>query len=170
MKSILNVKFNRRQEIIKVKTVQMFPGFMVVIDEKDGKRRRHELSEIDFPSYEWEKIKPGATIALTIQDSVTKLRVKPPTLKEYVSNLLAEAKERASGLFFIWICHHCGVNNFVEYEDGDDLQMIAERIISAVQKEAKPGCEHSILIYDHRGERQRDSESFLSSRMAAKAA
>ncbi len=170
--TVFNVKLNRRQEIIKVEAVQKFPGFMVVIDEKDGKKRRHELSEVDFPSYEWEKIMPGALIPLTISESVTRWRVQAPKIKfqEYARNLVAETRKKIAGLFFIWICQYCGTSGYVDYEDGDDPQGIVERIAAAHVKTCKLGCKYNIRIFDHRGIEQEDSALFLSARMAVKTA
>ena len=69
-----------------------------------------------------------------------------------------------SGLFFVWACEHCGTAGYVEYEDGDDPQIIAGQVVLAHEKEAKEGCEIPLRIFDHRGMEQPDSELFLASR------
>lgn len=161
---VWNVHLGQRLLSIKVrKVLQKELDFMVIIDSR---KRQHKLSEVDFPSSEWAKIGVGSTINLTISESVTRWRVKPPRVEKSIKELIVEIKKKASGYFFIWICQYCGTNGYVEYEEGDDFQRIAERIVLAHRKEAKAGCKKDIRIFDHRGIEQKDSALFLSSRLA----
>jgi hypothetical protein len=162
-----NVHLGRRKIVINVKEVlQRGPGFMVILDDT-GKQQR--LSETDLPLSDRERIRAGSIITLLISESVTIWSVRAPRIEEYAKRLIVETKEKVSGPFFVWVCQSCGTSGYIEYEEEDDPLGIAERIILAHQKEAKPGCGNRILIFDHRGMENKESELFLSSRMAGKA-
>lgn len=160
--TVWNVYLHRRKFPIKVRKVLKKPKFMVIVDTQ-GKGKQHELAEVDFTPSEWEKIKTGSTITLIIAESVIAWRIEPPKVEKNIRKFIFEAQKKASGLFFVWDCEHCGINGYVEYEDGDDFQIIAEHIVSAHKKEVKAGCEQGIRIFDHRGMEQKDSALFLSS-------
>jgi len=156
-----NIYCERRKVTIKVsKILQKEAEFMIIVDTRD---RQHKLSEIDFPSFEWKKIYPGSTIALTISEIVTRWRVNPPKIEKDIKKLIDNAKKKASGLFFIWVCRYCGAAGYVEYEDGDDFQVIADRVVLNHEKAAKVECKKDIHIFDHRGIEQKDSALLISS-------
>lgn len=48
-----------------------FPGMTVI----DSKGKTHLLTAIDFPSHEWDKIKPGAILFVTMREVVTSTRI-----------------------------------------------------------------------------------------------
>ncbi|OGZ23643.1 MAG: hypothetical protein A3A08_02135 [Candidatus Nealsonbacteria bacterium RIFCSPLOWO2_01_FULL_41_9] len=96
-------------------------------------------------------------------------RKQTPKVQELVRNILAKAKEKASGLYCIWICRYCENGGYVEYGEDAEPQIVADRII-AVHQELKPGCEGNFLILDQRGIRSENSELFIAARIAAKVA
>ena len=152
---------------LPIKVRQIFsqkPKFMVIVDTRGN---QHKLSEEDFTPTDWANIKPGSTITLIIKASVMTWRIKPPKVEKSVSKFILEVQKKISGLFFVWVCEHCGTKGYIEYEDGDENQIIAEHILSAHQKEVKPGCVQDIFIYDHRGMRREECERFLSARRVA---
>lgn len=164
--TVWNVYLNRRELPVKVrKILSKKPGLMVIVDSRG---KEHQLSEIDFPSFDWEKIQSGSTITLIIKESVMMWRVKPPSIRQSLRRIIAEASKKASAPYFIWVCEYCCVSGYVEYEETDDPQMVAERIRQSHQAKAKPGCEHdAVRIFDHRGMEQKDSALLLSSQKVA---
>ncbi|MFH1423521.1 MAG: hypothetical protein ABIG29_01005 [Candidatus Nealsonbacteria bacterium] len=159
--TLWNVSLKQRQVFIKVKEVlQKGQGFKIIVDNRG---KQHRLSEVDFPSFYWKEIVVGSTITLTVSEVVTRWQVQSPKIEKSIKKFIAEAQKKNSGLFFLWICEHCRTTGCVEYEDGDDSQIIAGHIISAHRKEAKPDCsQEAIRIFDHRGEEQKNSELLLS--------
>lgn len=77
--SKLNVPLLGRKLAIKIaKIVETreedaagFPGMTIV----DNKGRTHLLTAVDFASYEWDKIKPGAILFVIMREAITSLRV-----------------------------------------------------------------------------------------------
>ncbi|MFH1780915.1 MAG: hypothetical protein ABH841_02840 [Candidatus Nealsonbacteria bacterium] len=157
-----NVHLKQRPLLIKVKRVlQKEPEFMVILDNQE---RKHKLSEIDFPSFEWEKIGPGAMITLIITESVINHRFQPPKVEKSIRKIVDETRQKVAGCFFIWVCPYCGTKGYVDYEDGDDTQRIMERIVMSHKEAMKAGCKCAIRIFDHRGYEQENSSLFLSSK------
>ncbi len=160
--TVWNVHFGRRKLPIKVrKVLREGPRFMVIVDTQG---KEHVLSEADFSPAEREKIKTGSVITLILAESVMTRIIDPPKVTKNIRKLILEAQNKVSGLFFVWACEHCGTAGYVEYEDGDDPQIIAGQVVLAHEKEAKEGCEIPLRIFDHRGMEQPDSELFLASR------
>lgn len=159
--TVWNIRLGKRHLILKVKKIlEKQPNFIVILDSFGN---QHQLSEIDFPSFEWENIVPGSIITLTVSKSVTGWRIQPPKVEKSIKKLIYLAGKNTLGCSFVWICQSCGAEGYVEYADGDDSQRIAERILMAHAKENRPCCNQNIHIWDHRGVRQEDSERFLSS-------
>lgn len=162
--NVWNVPLRRRCLIVRVEEVRQRTLERMVIIDETGKQ--HELFQREFTYSEWENIGAGSIIILTLSESVTGWRAQVPKVKS-VQELVVEAGKKASGNFFIWSCEHCGTTGYVEYEEGDDPQRIAERVILAHSKEVLPDCKKDIRVFDHRGIEQKDSALFVSSRRVA---
>jgi len=163
--TVWNIGLRRRHRPIVVKKVlRKEPEFMVILDSRG---KQHELSEIDFPSFDWKKIGAGATITLALSEVVKTWRVQSSKVEKNIRQLILEVQKKVSGLFFIWVCEQCGTAGYVEYEDGDDPQGIAVRVLLAHKEKmskSQPECWQKVIrIFDHRGMEQKDSKLLLSS-------
>src|SRR3989344_5600009 len=104
--TVWNIGLRRRHRPIVVKKVlRKEPEFMVILDSRG---KQHELSEIDFPSFDWEKIGAGATITLALSEVVKTWRVQSSKVEKNIRQLILEVQKKVSGLFFIWVCEQCG--------------------------------------------------------------
>jgi len=131
--STWNVKLNRRKVVITVKKVlQSWPDYSAGLpgmEILDTKGRRHALSSIDFPSYEWEKIGEGAKIEVTLAESLVNPRV---ISTRFISELEKELKREVvpvSG--YIWYCEVCEKRGSVDCEDVDEPRLIIRKIYEA---------------------------------------
>ena len=74
-----NLKLRKRNEIIKVREVVKKilnhsvepPGIVI----KDDQNREHYLAAVDFPSYDWEKIKVGTIINIEIEEKICGVKI-----------------------------------------------------------------------------------------------
>ena len=75
---------------------------------------------------------------------------------------LVSKKGKPREPYFMWGCEKCKKRGVVEYEDGDDLKIVARRIYEE-HAEATPGCPHeSVKIIDHNLVEQQDFTRFIS--------
>ena len=155
--STFNIKLLRRRKSIVVDRIfTRRPKFIVICDQN---KIQHELSEIDFPSYEWESIGVGSKIELTIAESIVGMKAIHTRFQEKVKRFLDNPQKKFKGLFFTWICYNCQTMDCVEFEDGDDPQVIIEHICESHKNKngAKPDCNRSrIRLFDRNGNERKD--------------
>lgn len=77
--STWNIERKIRTEIIEVKEIlQKWDKHSVglpAMEIFDQKGRKHLLTAVDFLSFEWEKIKEGSKLKLTLGESIVNARV-----------------------------------------------------------------------------------------------
>lgn len=74
-----NVKKKTRMVIVIVREVisreDEGPAGFPMMEILDKESRRHRITAVNMPSYEFERIEPGAQILLTLQESIIRTRV-----------------------------------------------------------------------------------------------
>ena len=77
--STLDVQLLRRDHVVEIVEVGEFQdggaAGLPTVSVIDGERKMHILSALDFPSYEWEKIKPGARLHLVTKEEVVSMKI-----------------------------------------------------------------------------------------------
>lgn len=159
-----NVKLGIRESVVRIEEILNRKPDFIVVRLSNGKQQK--LCDANFP--EWREIEEGRKIELTIQEAVTRAKALPVEFEKRVQEFLNDLQKRISGLFFMWVCEYCKTMGYVTYEEGDNIQGIAERIVAGHKEKAKPDCNKAkiqitrIRIYDHRGLPQKDSALIIS--------
>jgi hypothetical protein len=75
-----NLELKQRQVKIRVikiiKTYEKSAAGLPAMEIVDQMSRKHFLTAVDFPSYEWEKIKEGSTLEIQLQERVASAKLQ----------------------------------------------------------------------------------------------
>ena len=155
-----NVKLGTRKQVVKVNKIINKKSDFVVVQFLNGKQQK--LSDSNFP--EWRQTKEGRKIELIIQESVVGARFLPEEFQERVQELFHELKRKLGALFYVWVCEYCKTMGYVEYEDGDDPQLIIKRIYAGHQKKIEQDCNEkaNLRIFDHNWKELKEFTQIMS--------
>lgn len=146
--NIFNLKLQRKKTVIKVAAIlERKSGFMVIRDQWG---KEHRLSEIDFPSFEWERIRPGAEIEIIVQEMIVAAKVRKTETK--LPKILGNQTVPIPG--YVSSCEVCGKIKTFGYEEGDNPWTVLEEIYKT-HKLGSPKCDGITIgrfhIIDHNG-------------------
>lgn len=140
-----NVKLNRRKVVITVKKILQrwpehaadFPGMEIV----DTKGRRHALAYLDFicTREEWDQIREGSKIEITLVESVTNPRVILSKSKKLAKSRVIHEDILPEG-DYKWRCLVCGKKGGYDCNGVEDPEVIADAIYRA-HHEASSDCD-----------------------------
>ncbi len=75
----LNVPLMRRDEVVKIVKIEDVPyqgaAGLPAVSVTDDEKNTHILSAVDFPSYEWEKMRPGAKLHFIMKEVIVSVRI-----------------------------------------------------------------------------------------------
>lgn len=159
-----NVKLARREQSISVREILERTETFVLVRLSNG--RQQKLSDANLPQ-QWQQVKKGSKIDLTIGESVVWAGLRPKAFQQKLHAFINNSSRKLFGPYYLWACGTCQIMDHVTYDEGDESEIIAGKIESAHAKEMKPECRGDRLnVYDHRGIFQEGCSKLIALRIA----